>query len=156
MELVVVNVTNASLSLATPVLLSVPSVTRLPSISVQIASIGLSAFGILGNLLALFILHQTRSSSNKKNVFMLWCLAINDSVVLVGRVIHMLFMDIRWLDSKKIVWSCRISVLWQFFGLNAGCVALIMAVERWLALTKPLFYKKMRTYLLFLLHCTQS
>ncbi|XP_026812296.1 prostaglandin E2 receptor EP4 subtype-like [Rhopalosiphum maidis] len=139
MELAVANVT-ASSSLTTTVL-PVPSVVRLPSTGVQIAFTGLSVFGIFGNLLALFILHRTRSSRNKKHVFMLRCLTINDFIVLVGRVVHM-FVNIRWPDSKKTMWSCRISVLWRFFGLNSGCVALVMAVERWTALTKPFFYKK--------------
>ncbi|XP_025199536.1 prostaglandin E2 receptor EP4 subtype-like [Melanaphis sacchari] len=139
MELVVANAT-ASSPLATPVL-PVPSAVRSTSVGVQIAFTGLSAFGIFGNLLALFILHRIRSTSNKKHVFMLRCLVTNDLVLLVGRVVHM-FVNVSLPYTKKNVWSCRFSVLWRFFGLNSGCVALMMAVERWLALTKPFFYKK--------------
>ncbi|KAF0757934.1 prostaglandin E2 receptor EP4 subtype-like [Aphis craccivora] len=146
MEPAVANATASfSSSVATTAVLPVLPAVRLTSPFVQIAFTGLSAFGVFGNLLALFILYRARSGSNQKHVFMLRCLATNDLIVLVGRVVHM-FVNIRWPYTKNTVWSCRISVLWRFFGLNSGCVALMMAVERWLALTKPFFYRKVRSY----------
>jgi hypothetical protein len=55
-----------------------------------------------------------------------------------------MFVSVQWPSTKNNVWSCRIRVLWRFFGLGSGCVAIVMAVERWLALTKPFFYQKVR------------
>jgi prostaglandin E receptor 4 len=37
---------------------------------------------------------------------------------------------------------CFIRILWRFFGLSSGCVAFLMAIERYFALTKPFFYCK--------------
>ncbi|KAE9523393.1 hypothetical protein AGLY_015945, partial [Aphis glycines] len=140
MELAVTNAT-ASSSPATPVLPVMPSVSRPSSTGVQMGVTGLYAFGIFGNLLALFILHRTRSSSNQKHGFMLRCLATNDCIALAGMLVQM-FVSFKWPSTRNNVWSCRIRVLWRFFGLGSGCVAIVMAVERWLALTKPFFYQK--------------
>lgn len=41
---------------------------------------------------------------------------------------------------------CSLIMVWRFFGLGSGCVAFIMAVERFLALTQPFFYCKHITY----------
>lgn len=41
---------------------------------------------------------------------------------------------------------CFLILIWRFFGLSSGCVAFIMAVERFLALTKPFFYCQHITY----------
>ncbi|XP_022163083.1 prostaglandin D2 receptor [Myzus persicae] len=139
MELAVTNAT-ASSSPATPVF-PVPSGTRLTSSGLQMGVTGLYGFGIFGNLLALFILHRTRSSSNQKHGFMLRCLATNDCIALTGMLVQM-FVSVGWPGTRNNVWSCRIRVLWRFFGLGSGCVAIVMAVERWLALTKPFFYQK--------------
>lgn len=38
--------------------------------------------------------------------------------------------------------SCVFRVVWRGFGVSSGCVALVMAVERWLALTHPFLYQK--------------
>lgn len=99
--------------------------------------------GILGNLLALFILYRTRSSSNQKHGFMLRCLAFNDVIALTGMSLFM-FVSIVWRATKHSVWRCRALVLLRFFGLGSGCVAIVMAIERWLALTKPFYYQKVR------------
>ncbi|XP_025199103.1 prostaglandin E2 receptor EP4 subtype-like [Melanaphis sacchari] len=139
MELAVANET-ASSSPATSVL-QTQSGGRPQIPGVQMGVTGLYVVGIFGNLLALFILHRTRSSSNQKHGFMLRCLATNDCIALAGMLIQMV-VGVRWPGTKYNVWSCRIRVLWRFFGLGSGCVAIVMAVERWLALTKPFFYQK--------------
>lgn len=97
--------------------------------------------GIFGNLLALFILHRTRSSSNQKHGFMLRCLATNDCIALAGQMV-MSIVTMYWPQTRTSKLSCQFRVLWRFFGLGSGCVATIMAVERWLALTKPFLYQK--------------
>lgn len=40
---------------------------------------------------------------------------------------------------------CAFRVVWRFFGFNSGCIAVVMATERWLALTKPFTYRKFVT-----------
>lgn len=115
-----------------------------PTFYEVIAYNGLAVFGIFGNLLELFILHRARSSSNQKHVFMLRCMSTNDLIVLVGIMVH-LFVRNRWPNIQKSVWSCRIIILLRFFGTYSGWVAIMMAFERWLALTKPFFfYQKVR------------
>lgn len=114
-----------------------------PSTGVLVGATATYTLGVFGNLLALFILHRTRSSSNQKHGFMLRCLATNDCIALAGMLVQM-YVARTWPDTAKNVWSCRFRVLWRFFGLGSGCVASIMAVERWLALTKPFFYQKVR------------
>ncbi|KAG8223631.1 hypothetical protein J437_LFUL016592 [Ladona fulva] len=37
---------------------------------------------------------------------------------------------------------CVLRVVWRLFGLGSGCVAIVMAVERWIALTRPFLYQK--------------
>lgn len=111
--------------------------------------------GIFGNLLALFILHRTRSSSNQKHGFMLRCLATNDCIALTGMLVQM-YVSLYWPSTKDSIWACRFRVLWRFFGLGSGCVAIIMAVERWLALTKPFFYQKVSVGLYNIITVTHS
>ncbi|XP_071441142.1 prostacyclin receptor [Hetaerina americana] len=41
---------------------------------------------------------------------------------------------------------CVLRVVWRLFGLGSGCIAIVMAVERWLALTRPFLYQKQVTY----------
>jgi prostaglandin E receptor 4 len=35
---------------------------------------------------------------------------------------------------------CSAILVWRFFGISSGCVAFIMAVDRYFALTKPFYY----------------
>lgn len=45
-------------------------------------------------------------------------------------------------DPGLIHITCIGRVICRIFGLNSGCVALVMAMERWLALTKPFTYQR--------------
>lgn len=40
---------------------------------------------------------------------------------------------------------CAFRVVWRFFGFYSGCIGVVMATERWLALTRPFFYRKIVT-----------
>lgn len=40
---------------------------------------------------------------------------------------------------------CAFRVVWRFFGFNSGCIAVVMATERFLALTRPFIYRKVVT-----------
>jgi len=99
--------------------------------------------GALGNLAALTILYRNeKKTRNKKIVLMLRCLASNDLVALLGMLV---LMNLQFYLPNERVCSlqfCVARVIWRQFGLSSGCVAVVMAVERWLALTHPFLYQK--------------
>ncbi|XP_008203951.2 rhodopsin, GQ-coupled isoform X1 [Nasonia vitripennis] len=97
--------------------------------------------GILGNLSALFILLHKDKRRNRKHLLMLRCLTINDLVAITGTYAQM-FVS-RYVGLHKF---CYLHVVWRLFGLFSGCVAIVMAVERWIALTRPFVYQKQVTY----------
>lgn len=44
--------------------------------------------------------------------------------------------------KQYIKWDCVGKVIWRFFGLSSGCIAAVMAIERWMALARPFIYHK--------------
>lgn len=44
--------------------------------------------------------------------------------------------------EKYNKWDCMGKVVWRFFGLSSGCIAAVMAIERWMALARPFIYHK--------------
>ncbi|XP_025415020.1 prostaglandin E2 receptor EP4 subtype [Sipha flava] len=97
--------------------------------------------GVCGNLLALFVLSRIRNNLDRRHKFLLRCLATNDCVAVAG-MLAATIVRTAWPQTVNNVWTCRQIVLWRFFGLGSGCVAVLMAVERWLAITRPFFYQK--------------
>jgi len=78
---------------------------------------------------------------NRKHLLMLRCLATNDLVALLGMLVQMyVTIYAGGVTTTKIF--CSLRVVWRLFGLFSGCVAIVMAVERWLALTRPFVYQK--------------
>lgn len=76
---------------------------------------------------------------------MLRCLATNDLVALLGMLVQMyVTIYVNDVQSSQIV--CSFRVIWRLFGLFSGCVAIVMAAERWLALTRPFVYQKVIKY----------
>lgn len=52
-------------------------------------------------------------------------------------------MTITHFVADSQTWPfCFCRLLWRFFGLSSGCVAFLMAVERYYALIKPFWYCK--------------
>lgn len=99
--------------------------------------------GALGNLAALTILYRSeKQMRNKKIVLMLRCLASNDLVALLGMLILMNLQVYLPIEKVCSLEFCVARVIWRQFGLSSGCVAVVMAVERWLALTHPFLYQK--------------
>ncbi|XP_044256138.1 prostaglandin E2 receptor EP2 subtype [Tribolium madens] len=99
--------------------------------------------GVAGNLAALWILYKSAKTRNKKHVLLLRCLAVNDLVAEVG------MFSIITLQKYKLIpvyWICVGFVLLRAFGIGSGCVAFVMALERWLALTRPFYYQQLVTY----------
>jgi len=100
--------------------------------------------GIAGNLAALLIVIRggRRIHRNARHALMLRCLAANDLVALLGMLV---MMEAQLHLPRPVTTSrafCGLRVLWRLFGLGSGSVALVMAVERWLALTRPFLYQK--------------
>ncbi|KAI5732074.1 hypothetical protein M8J77_020817 [Diaphorina citri] len=73
---------------------------------------------------------------------MLRCLASNDLAAGLGMMTLMYMKLYLPPEIHTNIWFCRVKVSWRIFGLGSGCVAIVMAVERCLALTKPFFYQK--------------
>lgn len=74
-------------------------------------------------------------------------MATNNFVALLGMFILYktqiyLPLDIYTKHSRIF---CAFRVVWRFFGLNSGCIALVMSTERFLALTRPFIYRKIVT-----------
>lgn len=102
--------------------------------------------GILGNAAALYILwsrHRARRPrSSSKHAIMLCCLVCNDLVALLGMLSLMIVHAVLPEHLLSPYWLCVARVVWRLFGLGSGCVAGVMALERWLALTHPFLYQK--------------
>lgn len=97
--------------------------------------------GTIGNLAALWILYKSSKNRNKKHVLLLRWLATNDLVAEVGML---LMIQLHKFQIIPCYWRCVSFVLLRAFGLGSGCVAFVMALERWLALTKPFHYHQVR------------
>lgn len=102
--------------------------------------------GVFGNLAALWILYKSAGNRNKKHVLMLRCLAVNDLIAEIGMFTVITLLKYQAVPPK---WICIGFVLLRAFGIGSGCVAFVMALERWLALTRPFYYQQV-LYLLSL------
>ncbi|XP_042863011.1 uncharacterized protein LOC122247639 [Penaeus japonicus] len=83
---------------------------------------------------------RARRRRTGKQTLMLRCLALNDLVALLGSFVLM-NMHL-YLPVANSRWFCMLRVIWRAFGLGSGCVALVMALERWLSLTHPFTYQR--------------
>ncbi|XP_076060573.1 prostaglandin E2 receptor EP3 subtype [Oratosquilla oratoria] len=120
------------------------SVVRHLPVKVQFLVTCCYVFGITGNTVALYIITKNETMRYKKQTLLLRCLAWNDLVALVGSFVQM-YMHL-YLPVANSRWFCAFRVLWRAFGLGSGCIAFVMAVERWLALAHPFTYQKHVTY----------
>lgn len=129
--------------------LAVPIVpTRHISVTTEVVLAVCYAVGIAGNLAALVILVRggRRAHRNARHSLMLRCLACNDLVALLGMLVMMEAQLRLPADLVRSRCFCALRVVWRLFGLGSGSVALVMALERWLALTRPFLYQKHITY----------
>ncbi|XP_035208835.1 prostaglandin E2 receptor EP3 subtype-like isoform X2 [Stegodyphus dumicola] len=120
--------------------------TRHLTVMVQILITFFYGFGISSNVCALVLLARGETARNRKQTLMVRCLACNDLVALLGSLILMymhLYMSEPLVDSR---WFCALRVILRTFGLSSGCVAIVMAAERWMALTRPFLYQKHVTH----------
>ncbi|XP_036337193.1 prostaglandin D2 receptor-like isoform X2 [Rhagoletis pomonella] len=104
--------------------------------------------GVIGNSLALLILARKKATKNSKYTLMLRCLASNNLIGLLGMLLTLLLKVYVPDDKFKayVRWDCTLKVLCRFFGLSSGCIAAVMAIERWMALARPFIYHKHITY----------
>ncbi|XP_036336875.1 prostaglandin E2 receptor EP4 subtype-like [Rhagoletis pomonella] len=100
--------------------------------------------GVIGNSLALLILARKKATKNSKYTLMLRCLASNNLIGLLGMLLTLLLKVYVPDDKFKayVRWDCTLKVLCRFFGLSSGCIAAVMAIERWMALARPFIYHK--------------
>ncbi|XP_014249082.1 rhodopsin, GQ-coupled [Cimex lectularius] len=101
--------------------------------------------GVIGNLSALgFLYASSAAPKNLRHLLVLKCLAFNDLLAVVGMWIQ---MNLRTLipSIARSQWFCAFRVIWRCFGIGSGCIVCIMAIDRWIALTRPLFYLKHMT-----------
>lgn len=77
-------------------------------------------------------------------LFYFSCLASNNLIGLLGMLTTMLLKIYVPEDKFKayVRWDCTLKVLCRFFGLSSGCIAAVMAIERWMALARPFIYHK--------------
>ncbi|KAH8342541.1 hypothetical protein KR059_012506 [Drosophila kikkawai] len=104
--------------------------------------------GVIGNSLALIILARKKHNKNSKYTLMLRCLATNNLLALLGMLTTSV---LKYNLSEEVHQSfmrldCVGHVVWRFFGLSSGCIAAVMAAERWMALARPFIYHKHITY----------
>lgn len=99
-------------------------------------------FGLLGNTTALFYLLSPKSKPrNPRHVLLLTMLLVNDLTAVLGMWVQMnISLHVKSIANTKAF--CSVRVLWRAFGLGSGCIVSVMAVERWLALTRPFYYTK--------------
>lgn len=99
--------------------------------------------GIVGNGVALIILYKSARIRNRKQTLMLKCLALNELVALLGMLVSM-YLKLYCQEFISDYWKCVFRVVLRIFGVGSGCVAIVMAFERWMALTRPFQCKKVR------------
>ncbi|XP_073843670.1 uncharacterized protein [Musca autumnalis] len=104
--------------------------------------------GVIGNFLALIILARKKATKHSKYTFMLRCLLTNNFIGLLGMLTTLLLKVYLPPEvfEKYNKWDCVGKVVWRFFGLSSGCIAAVMAIERWMALARPFIYHKHITY----------
>ena len=140
----VLNSTTATVKTGT----TVPYVSR-SSGPLQCAFTVSYVLSIVGNVLALvFLSMKSTRPNNQKHRMMLKCLAANDLIAMLGMLLLMYgqqYLSEREHEphmAKYLKPFCQIRVFWRVFGLGSGCVTMVMAAERYLAITKPFFYQK--------------
>lgn len=111
------------------------------SIWCQILLTTTHVIGIIGNVIALMMLRYISKKFNKTRL-LLTALASNDLIALITSMVlmHMQLYYPKYANGQ--MWFCVFRVILRAFGLASGCIAIVMAIERWFALVKPFEYKK--------------
>ncbi|KAH9644742.1 hypothetical protein HF086_015501 [Spodoptera exigua] len=134
------------------------------------------AIGIIGNACAIIALRRgERRVRNRKHLLLLTSLAANDLVALVSGTVHhsrpdgdlsplcvqvgmmcaMLVAEhVAGVGSSRAY--CAARVVLRVFGIGSVCIAVTMALERYLALTRPFLYQKIHTGLPCTKHPTHT
>ncbi|XP_047034796.1 prostaglandin E2 receptor EP1 subtype [Helicoverpa zea] len=104
------------------------------------------AIGIVGNACAIIALRRgERRIRNRKHLLLLTSLAANDLVALVGMMCALLVSELVPGAGGSRAY-CAARVVLRVFGIGSVCIAVTMAMERYLALTRPFLYQKQVTY----------
>ncbi|KAL0868637.1 hypothetical protein ABMA27_008092 [Loxostege sticticalis] len=106
------------------------------------------AIGIIGNATAIVALRWgERRVRNRKHLLLLTSLAANDLVALIGMMTAMVVAE-HVPGARNTQVYCAARVVLRVFGIGSVCIAVTMALERYLALTRPFLYQKQVTYFL--------
>ncbi|CAK1545797.1 unnamed protein product [Leptosia nina] len=104
------------------------------------------AIGIVGNAAAILALRiGERRVRNRKHLLLLTSLAANDLVALVGMLSALIVAE-QFPSLARTQGYCAARVVLRVFGIGSVCIAVTMALERYLALTRPFLYQKQVTY----------
>ncbi|XP_028174516.1 prostaglandin E2 receptor EP2 subtype isoform X1 [Ostrinia furnacalis] len=104
------------------------------------------AIGIFGNATAIIALRWgERRVRNRKHLLLLTSLAANDLVALMGMMCAMVVAE-HVPGARNTQVYCAARVVLRVFGIGSVCIAVTMALERYLALTRPFLYQKQVTY----------
>uniref|UniRef100_A0A0A9W3D8 Prostaglandin E2 receptor EP4 subtype n=1 Tax=Lygus hesperus TaxID=30085 RepID=A0A0A9W3D8_LYGHE len=126
-------VTNSTLIIAPPPAMSIGAQSLINSVYI---------FGIINNLGALgYLFGSEHAPKNARTSLVLKCLAFNDLLAVLGMWTQMNLRNLFPFVSYTH-WFCVFRVVWRSFGLGSGCIVCVMAIDRWLALTRPFFYQK--------------
>lgn len=90
-----------------------------------------------------------QSYLNFLTIFSLFsCLSTNNFIGLLGMLTTLLLKIYvpREIFEQYTQWDCVGKVIWRFFGLSSGCIAAVMAIERWMALARPFIYHKVSVH----------
>ncbi|XP_049885856.1 prostaglandin E2 receptor EP2 subtype [Pectinophora gossypiella] len=104
------------------------------------------SIGIIGNAVAIVALRKgERRVRNRKHLLLLTFLAANDLIALVGMMCAMVVAE-QHPRLRETQAYCVVRVVMRVFGIGSVCIAVTMALERYLALTRPFLYQKRVTY----------
>ncbi|XP_026331669.1 prostaglandin E2 receptor EP2 subtype [Hyposmocoma kahamanoa] len=122
-----------------------PTLLKEPMSIIPVAKV-VYTIGIIGNAIAIIALRLgERRVRNRKHLLLLTSLAANDLVALVGMMCLLMVSEYHpELRSDK--YYCAARVVLRIFGIGSVCIAVTMALERYLALTRPFLYQKQITY----------
>ncbi|XP_055841983.1 prostaglandin E2 receptor EP2 subtype-like [Episyrphus balteatus] len=102
------------------------------------------SIGILGNFLALVKLARKRRYNNGSYTLMLRCLTANNLIGLMG--VSTMVIVKRTVPPNILLeynhWFCASWVVFRFFGISSGCIAMIMSIDRYIILNHPVIYQE--------------
>lgn len=110
----------------------------------------ISIVALVGNLLVVFLFIRNRSWLKKAHSNLILALAVTDILTAVCILVVPLFIheaDVFPVPQSPIARELYCRVVWSHYlvfslGVTSVYICVFLAIERWLAIGKPLFYKQ--------------